>query len=94
MDDETLGSSGCIALLTTIPLIPPLTKGNAATMRGLPNNPVIPALPALAADEDVEPARDAAPADCDAIVPDIVEVYVWWRERCATEFRKCEEQNR
>jgi hypothetical protein len=43
-------------------------------MRGLPSKPVIPALPALAADEDVDPAREAAPADCDAIVPDIVEV--------------------
>lgn len=41
-------------------------------MRGLPIKPVIPALPALAADEDVEPAREAAPADCDAIVEDIV----------------------
>lgn len=74
--------------LTTIPLIPPLTKGNAAAMRGLAIKPVIPALPALAADEDVEPAREAAPADCDAIVEDIVNNSRCGGEGDATKFWK------
>lgn len=47
-----------------MPLIPPLIKGKAAAMTGVPNNPVMPATPAaLAALEEVDPAREAAPAD-------------------------------
>lgn len=61
--------------LTTIPLIPPLMKGKAATMTGVPNSPVIPAFPAFAALDEVDPAREAAPADCDAMVADMVEIY-------------------